>query len=132
MEVLAGGEVHFRVWAPTSLTVEAITDCGTQNVIELDAESNGYFSARSNLAKAGDVYRYRLDGSATVVADPASRFQPEGPLGPSMIIDPARFVWHDVDWKGVKIEGQVFYEMHIGTFTSARTRGTPHASNWRH
>ncbi|MET0501333.1 MAG: malto-oligosyltrehalose trehalohydrolase [Candidatus Binatia bacterium] len=123
-EVVAGGEVHFRVWAPYSRTVEVITEHHTLNVIELDPESNGYFSARSSLTKAGDVYRYRLDGSPTLVADPASRFQPEGPLGPSMIIDPAQFLWHDADWNGLKIEGQVIYEMHSGTFTTEGTWNT--------
>jgi maltooligosyltrehalose trehalohydrolase len=122
-EVLADGKVHFRVWAPRSREVEVVIDgpARGQAVIRLDAEADGYFSIRTAQAKAGDLYRYRLDGSASALPDPASRFQPEGPLGPSMIIDPARFVWHDVDWKGVKIEGQVFYEMHIGTFTTEGT-----------
>ena len=35
-----------------------------------------------------------------------------------MIIDPAQFRWHDADWNGLRIEGQVIYEMHIGTFTA--------------
>ena len=123
-EVLGDGDVHFRVWAPDSQRVEVIIGgggaCG-KAVIELNAETNGYFSARSPLAKPGDLYRYRLDGSANLVPDPASRFQPEGPLGPSMIIDPTRFLWHDTDWKGLKIEGQVIYEVHIGTFTAEGT-----------
>jgi maltooligosyltrehalose trehalohydrolase len=38
-----------------------------------------------------------------------------------MIIDPTRFFWHDMNWKGVKIEGQVIYELHIGTFTAEGT-----------
>jgi maltooligosyltrehalose trehalohydrolase len=90
-------------------------------VFQLEAEAGGYFSLRTAHAKAGDRYRYRLDGSATPLPDPASRFQPEGPLGPSMIIDPWQFSWHDINWKGVKIEGQVIYEMHIGTFTAEGT-----------
>jgi maltooligosyltrehalose trehalohydrolase len=104
-EVLGDGDVHFRVWAPHSQRVEVMISGGAcgQAVIELNAETSGYFSARSPLAKPGDLYRYRLDGSANLVPDPASRFQPEGPLGPSMIIDPARFLWHDTDWKGLKI-----------------------------
>ena len=122
-EVLGDSEVHFRVWAPRSREVEVVIDgpARGQAVIRLDAEADGYFSIRTAQAKAGDLYRYRLDGSATAIPDPASRFQPEGPLGPSMIIDPARFVWHDVDWKGVKIAGQVIYEMHIGTLTAEGT-----------
>jgi maltooligosyltrehalose trehalohydrolase len=38
-----------------------------------------------------------------------------------MIVDAARFRWHDSGWRGVKINGQVIYEMHIGTFTAEGT-----------
>jgi maltooligosyltrehalose trehalohydrolase len=114
-EVLTDGAIHFRVWAPFCRNVEVIIEGGA--VIKLDAELKGYFSMQTSEAKAGDLYRYRLDRNELLIPDPASRFQPKGPLGPSMIIDPARFPWHDTDWKGVKIKGQVIYEMHIGTFT---------------
>jgi maltooligosyltrehalose trehalohydrolase len=124
-EVLGDGEVHFRVWAPRSREVEVVIDNQDRTVIRLNAEPDGYFSIGTAQAKAGDLYRYRLDGSATSLPDPASRFQPEGPLGPSMIIDPARFSWHDTDWKGIRIERQVIYEVHIGTFTA---EGTWHAA----
>jgi maltooligosyltrehalose trehalohydrolase len=122
-EVLPDGEVHFRVWAPHSQRVEVLIGGGAcaQAVIDLTAETSGYFSASSPLAKPGNLYSYRLNRSELLVPDPASRFQPEGPLGPSMIIDPARFLWHDSEWEGVKIEGQVIYEMHIGTFTAEGT-----------
>jgi maltooligosyltrehalose trehalohydrolase len=33
------------------------------------------------------------------------------------VIDPTEFEWTDGVWKGVGVEGQVLYEMHIGTFT---------------
>jgi len=122
-EILSDGAVHFRVWAPRSPRVEVIIGGGacTEAVIELNGERNGYFSARSPLARPGDLYRYRLDRSELLLPDPASRFQPEGPLGPSMIIDSAQFPWHDANWNGVRIEGQVIYEMHIGTFTPEGT-----------
>jgi maltooligosyltrehalose trehalohydrolase len=122
-EVLGDGEVHFRVWAPRSREVEVVIDgqASDQAVIRLAAEPNGYFFIRTARAKAGDLYRYRLNRSERLMPDPASRFQPEGPLGPSMIIDPAGFLWHDTDWEGVKIERQVIYEMHIGTFTAEGT-----------
>src|SRR5438874_857930 len=38
-----------------------------------------------------------------------------------LTIDPATFNWTDADWPGMKIEGQVIYEMHIATFTPAGT-----------
>jgi maltooligosyltrehalose trehalohydrolase len=85
--------------------VEVVIDgpARDQAVIRLDAEPDGYFSIRTARAKAGDLYRFWLDRGEVLVPDPASRFQPEGPLGPSMIIDPARFPWHDTGWNGVKI-----------------------------
>jgi maltooligosyltrehalose trehalohydrolase len=118
-EVLTDGAIHFRVWAPLCRKVAVVVDGGA--IIKLDAEPKGYFSMQTSRAKVGDLYRYRLDRSELLIPDPASRFQPEGPLGPSMIIDPARFPWHDNGWKGVKIAGQVIYEMHIGTFTATGT-----------
>ena len=56
-----------------------------------------------------------------VISGPASRFQPCGPHGPSQVIDPDIFDWHDSQWHGVPLVGQVIYEMHLGTFTSEGT-----------
>jgi maltooligosyltrehalose trehalohydrolase len=64
-------------------------------------------------------YRYKL-GDA-LYPDPASRFQPEGPHGPSQVVDPSAFAWTDGAWKGPAAEGRVIYEMHIGTFTPEGT-----------
>ena len=71
--------------------------------------------------RAGTLYRYRLDGGDTPFPDPASRFQPQGPHGPSQVIDPGAFTWTDEAWRGCGLEGQIIYEMHIGTFTPAGT-----------
>ncbi|HXH25228.1 MAG TPA: hypothetical protein VNI78_08270, partial [Vicinamibacterales bacterium] len=67
----------------------------------------------------GDRSSYRVDGE--LVPDPASRFQPEGPVGPSEIVDPDAFVWQAASWRGAQLEGQVIYELHIGTFTPGGT-----------
>src|SRR4029077_3384930 len=53
--------------------------------------------------------------------DPASRFQPDGPHGPSQVVDGFAFHWRDEKWKGVRIENQVIYELHVGTFTREGT-----------
>jgi maltooligosyltrehalose trehalohydrolase len=42
-------------------------------------------------------------------------------MGPSEIIDPSEYTWADHDWQGVSLEGQIIYEMHIGTFTRQGT-----------
>src|SRR4051812_24901861 len=104
---------HFRVWAPKRARVEVVLDNG--NATELEKEPTGYFSGIVAGAHKDSLYRYRLDG-ADAFPDPVSRFQPEGPHGPSQVVDPA-FPWTDHDWGGIQLEGQVIYEMHIGTFT---------------
>ncbi|MBX5493840.1 MAG: malto-oligosyltrehalose trehalohydrolase, partial [Bryobacteraceae bacterium] len=86
----------------------------------LEPEGNGYFSGLCEMATAGTLYRYRLDGKGDY-PDPASRYQPDGPHGPSCVVDPGTFHWTDTDWEGVGIEGQVIYEMHVGTFTREGT-----------
>jgi maltooligosyltrehalose trehalohydrolase len=91
------------------------------SVIPLDREPDGYFSGIADCAIAGMHYRYRLDHGGQLIPDPASRFQPEGPHGPSEIISPSSYRWKDDGWRGVWIEGQVIYEMHIGTFTQEGT-----------
>lgn len=111
--------VHFRVWAPKRRTVTVVTEDGL--TVELKAEAGGFFSGVLGGAKAGTRYRFRLDGGDHLYPDPVSRFQPEGPHGPSEVVDPIAFPWTDAAWGGVKLAGQVIYEMHIGTFTPEGT-----------
>ncbi len=117
-EVQPGGGVHFRVWAPRRREVEVVLEGGPP--VRLGGEGGGYFSGRVAEAGAGTRYRYRLDGEGPF-PDPAARFQPEGPHGPSQVIDPGAFRWTDGDWKGVGRDGQVLYELHVGTFTKEGT-----------
>ena len=42
-------------------------------------------------------------------------------FGPSQVVDHRAFKWSDDDWHGVKLPGQVLYELHIGTFTPEGT-----------
>jgi maltooligosyltrehalose trehalohydrolase len=94
---------------------------GELPVTDLHAAGDGYFSGYSEAARDGSLYRYRLDGGRYFYPDPASRFQPQGPHGPSQVVDPERFSWTDRDWPGVPLQGQVIYELHVGTFTAEGT-----------
>jgi maltooligosyltrehalose trehalohydrolase len=122
-EVQPDGGVHFRVWAPASRTVAVMLgereDLTDAREVPLSQEEDGYWSGFTSEARVGMHYRYRLD--AGDFPDVASRFQPEGPHGASRIVDPGSFAWSDDAWKGVTREGQVIYEMHIGTFTHEGT-----------
>jgi maltooligosyltrehalose trehalohydrolase len=120
-EAQADGSTHFRVWAPAPRRVSLVVErCHAAPAdVPLDDEGGGYYSALVPDVGPGARYRYRLDDH--LVADPASRFQPDGPFGPSMVVDPGAFAWTDHDWHGVRLEGQIVYEMHIGTFTREGT-----------
>ena len=94
-EPLDAESTHFRVWAPAATRVAVVLgQDGGHVTTGLDAEGDGYFSGVAN-ARPGDRYRYRLDDAETLYPDPASRFQPDGPHGPSEVIDPASFDWSD-------------------------------------
>ena len=113
---------HARVWAPECRLVELVTkdDSGAAIDSPLDSEGNGYFSSFIQNVLPGTKYRFRLD-NGDAFPDPASRFQPEGPHGPSVMIDPTTFVWHDDGWQGIHLADQVLYELHVGTFTGEGT-----------
>jgi len=108
----------FRVWAPRAHRVEVAIDARADaHVMTRDAD--GYWTARIEDAPPGTLYRYRLDGTA--YPDPCSRFQPQGPHGPSQVVDAQAFEWHDAQWRGIGMHGQVIYELHVGTFTPEGT-----------
>jgi maltooligosyltrehalose trehalohydrolase len=120
-EISPDGGVHFRVWAPIRKRVEVVLGEQGDGAFELAAEGNGFFSAHVPDIEVGTFYRFRLDNESNFYPDPASRFQPDGPHGPSMVIDPMAYRWSDMTWKGTTLLGQVIYEMHIGTFTKEGT-----------
>ncbi|HZP58666.1 MAG TPA: malto-oligosyltrehalose trehalohydrolase [Dehalococcoidia bacterium] len=109
--------VRFRVWAPHA---EAV-DVEIGNVYEpLAREPDGVWCASVASASAGTRYRFRLDGAASF-PDPYSRSQPDGPHGPSEVVDPRAFAWTDAGWPGLRADGLVVYELHVGTYTPAGT-----------
>ena len=120
---VAGGGVHFRVFAPKRRLVEVVIESGAApaRTLTLTRSDDGFFAGLCDGVRAGSRYRLRLDGDAKLFPDPASRFQPDGPYGPSQVIDPSSFTWTDQSWPGVKLRGQVVYEMHVGTFTKEGT-----------
>ncbi|MQA89469.1 MAG: malto-oligosyltrehalose trehalohydrolase [Gemmatimonas sp.] len=124
-EPLASGGVRFRVWAPARERVEAVIESpgvsGDGRSIPLEPEDDGYFAGWAAGIGPGALYRYRLDGKDELFPDPASRYQPSGPHGPSLVVDPSRFEWTDFGWGGPAPDRQVIYELHVGTFTAAGT-----------
>jgi maltooligosyltrehalose trehalohydrolase len=112
-EIVGPASVSLRVWAPERRRVRAVV--GSREW-PMERDGDGYWIANVD-AVAGDRYGFRLDDEADVIADPASRWQPDGVEGRSAIWDPSQYVWGDHDWPGVALPGQVLYELHVGTFT---------------
>jgi maltooligosyltrehalose trehalohydrolase len=118
-ELIGPNQTHFRVWAPKAQHVDLVLE-ESRTFHPLEPEKDGYFSGGANVG-AGACYRFRVNKAEDFYPDPATRFQPEGPHGSSCVVDPTTFQWTDAQWPGVKLKGQIIYEMHIGTFTKEGT-----------
>jgi maltooligosyltrehalose trehalohydrolase len=108
---------HFRVWARGHRAVSLIIE--GRPAIPMASTDDGYFSVLAPDVGPDARYRFQLDGGEPL-PDPASRWQPEGPEGPSVVTSNT-FTWSDAHWRGVPPDGQVLYEIHIGTFTTEGT-----------
>jgi maltooligosyltrehalose trehalohydrolase len=108
------------VWAPAARAVELVIGPRVEPTASLRALGHGYFGLALPGVAVGARYGYRLDGGP-VVPDPASRSQPDGVSGRSMVVAPDSFDWTDTGWAGVPAERLVFYELHVGTFSRAGT-----------
>ena len=114
VELVSAQSAHVRVWAPACRHVDFAIDGGVSHPLEPAAD--GFFEGTVSGVAAGTRYWFRLNRDR-LRPDPVSRFQPDGPNGPSMVVNPHEFNWADRDWRGVQPRGHVLYEMHVGTFT---------------
>jgi maltooligosyltrehalose trehalohydrolase len=114
--------VRFRVWAPGRQKLAVLIEGpGPSQQLAMRPSAAGLWVADGPGLTAGTRYRFLVDDDDRTLPDPYSRFQPEGPHGPSEVIDPAAFTWDDGDWKGVRLPGQIIYELHIGSFSPEGT-----------
>src|ERR1700736_2187359 len=87
-EVVPGGGVRFRLWAPncSHITVETRDGQEPARSMPMTSSGEGWFERLVAHAHAGTRYQYILpDGMR--VPDPASRFQPDDTRGLSEVID---------------------------------------------
>jgi maltooligosyltrehalose trehalohydrolase len=112
--------LSFKVWAPKCKEITVIFQEEQKRTLNLKKDESGYFTGNLSNVKPGALYKYLVDNKECF-PDPVSRFLPEGLKGPTMVIDPTNYQWNDQNWSGIKIKGQIIYEMHIGAFTSEGT-----------
>ena len=117
----AGG-TDFRLWAPAAKRCELALYLGAAAeplLLPAEAGAQGWWACFCDVASAGTLYHWRIDGELTV-PDPASRQNPKGVHQPSCVVDPAQFQW-DGSWVGRPWSEVVLYELHVGTFTREGT-----------
>jgi malto-oligosyltrehalose trehalohydrolase len=125
-ELTASGEVHFRLWAPAARRVELLlfdAHGAAVHTAPMQPLAGGWFALLTGAARAGSLYRYRIDDNQDV-PDPASRCNPQGVHGPSEVIDPTAYAWGDADWQAPPWHAAVVYELHVGTFNAPGTYGS--------
>ncbi|MFI6944116.1 malto-oligosyltrehalose trehalohydrolase [Streptomyces sp. NPDC050418] len=109
--------VLFEVWAPDARQVTLRLN-GAEREVSRDPVRAGWWVAEAE-AGDGDRYGFSLDGGP-LLPDPRSRRQPDGPNGPSAVVDPAAYTWQHA-WRGAGLRDAVLYEMHVGTYTREGT-----------
>ncbi|MFK2900664.1 malto-oligosyltrehalose trehalohydrolase [Dyella jejuensis] len=106
--MLDDGSTRFCLWAPGAAHVQLLID-GRAQAMARDEEGNHLLITQ---APAGTRYVYRVDGRQ--VPDPASRAQPGGVSGASMVVDPADYAWRCDTWHGAPWHTAVICELHVG------------------
>lgn len=118
------GGVDFRLWAPAAQTLTLVWQDGdgSEQREAARVEGDGLWHCRVDRAGAGTRYQWQVedDANGQRVPDPASRWNPQGPLGASTVVDPGAFAW-DEGWAGRPWHEAVVYELHVGTFTPEGT-----------
>ncbi len=118
-QIEADGSVTFRLFAPAEKSVWLKLE-GWAESLAMASAGAGWHQVTSSEAHPGSLYRFVLtDG--TEVPDPASRYQPQDVAGPSEVIDPEAYRWHDQSSTGDPWHEVVLYELHLGTFTPQGT-----------
>ena len=107
------GGVRFRLYAPLPDSAAVVFEDGRR--VPMARTEDGFFEAIAEGAGTGARYRFEI-APGELVPDPASRFQPHDVDGPSEVVDPCAFEWHDDAWRGRPWSEAVAYELHIGCF----------------
>jgi maltooligosyltrehalose trehalohydrolase len=113
----ADGGWQFLVWAPNLSRLDIHLLGKRERFLSMRQNGLGYYATEIDEIEPDACYFYRLEDGREL-PDPASRFQPKGVHGPSQIVDFRQFKWTDSAWKGRPLAGSVFYELHVGTYTS--------------
>lgn len=118
-ELLDGGGVRFRLWAPDQQSISLVSEHGNLR-LPMSLVNEGWFEIVTDAVDIGHGYQFEL-ASGLQVPDPASREQMDDVHGPSILSNPFGYKWNNGDWRGRPWNEAVIYELHTGTFTEKGT-----------
>jgi maltooligosyltrehalose trehalohydrolase len=110
----------FTLWAPHLDRLDLRILSPNEQIVPMKKIERGYWRADVDDLEPGSRYVYRINDEHDK-PDPASFYQPDGVHESSQVVDHGSFEWDDKGWKGLPLEEMIFYETHIGTFTSEGT-----------
>ena len=113
------GSCIFTLWAPEAKEVDLIVEKPAKRSVPMEKDEWGHWKAEVKEVQEGTLYKYQVNGN-NPLPDPASRFQPEGPHGPSAVVSPD-YSWTDTNWTGIDQKDLIIYELHVGTFSPEGT-----------
>ena len=119
---LEGTGVRFAAWSDSAEAISVVLydrpgEISREVPLTLALEPYFFTGFVSDL-RAGTLYDFRIDGR--LVADPYARELPFGVHGPARVVEPVsqrKFQKRHIDLN----EGEIFYELHVGTFTPQGT-----------
>ncbi|MGK7397478.1 MAG: malto-oligosyltrehalose trehalohydrolase [Candidatus Cyclobacteriaceae bacterium M3_2C_046] len=111
---------EFTVWAPFLKNVELQIVHSEHSLYQsLRKDGAGYWYTQLDNIPSGSRYFYRLEQDQNL-PDPASLYQPEGVHGPSEVVDLQAYQWQENNWTGIPLSQLIFYELHVGSFSTSR------------
>jgi maltooligosyltrehalose trehalohydrolase len=117
----AGG-VRFLAWSDQARAISVVLYADPQQIsteLPLDQlDGNGLFCGFVPELPTGSSYNFRIDGRLAV--DPYARALPHGVHGPAQVSPPIAAPKHPK--RAIELDrNEVFYELHVGTFTQEGT-----------
>jgi 1,4-alpha-glucan branching enzyme len=110
----SGTGYSFRVWAPNATSVKVVGDFNNwQFSTDLVDEGDGHWSCDVEGARAGQEFKYYLNGSLWR-KDPRSRYVTSREN--SQLVDPDTYSWSDSGFVRPAKDDLVIYELHPGSF----------------
>ena len=110
---------QFCVWAPEAESLSVEISAPEEQSIPMKKGKWGYWKTEPTALSEGALYKYKLNNEQ-LLPDPASRYQPEGPHGPSAVVSPD-YDWQASEWRGIEPDSLIIYELHVGTFSEEGT-----------